>query len=61
MEIIMNNLEYYRVFYYVGRTGSLTAAAGELNISQPAVSQSLRQLEDELNTKLSKEYPVVSD
>lgn len=48
----MNNLEYYKVFYHVAKAGSLTVAAGELNISQPAVSQSVRQLETALGTKL---------
>ncbi len=48
----MNNLEYYKVFYHVARAGSLTVAAGELNISQPAVSQSLKQLETVLSVKL---------
>ena len=38
------NFEYYKVFYYVSRYGSLTAAAKELCISQPAVSQAVRQL-----------------
>lgn len=48
----MNNLEYYKVFYHVARAGSLTVAAGELNISQPAVSQSVKQLETALRVKL---------
>lgn len=48
----MNNLEYYKVFYYVAKTGSLTLAAEELMVSQPAVSQSIRQLETALGTKL---------
>lgn len=48
----MNNLEYYKVFYHVARAGSLTVAAGELNITQPAVSQSLKQLETSLSVKL---------
>ena len=48
----MNNLEYYKVFYHVARAGSLTVAARELNISQPAVSQSVKQLETALGTKL---------
>ena len=46
------NLEYYKVFYYVCRGGSLTAAAQELCISQPAVSQAVRQLEKETGTSL---------
>ncbi len=46
------NFEYYKVFYYVSRYGSLTAAARELCISQPAVSQAVRQLEKEAGTRL---------
>ena len=46
------NLEYYKVFYYAASYGSLTAAASKLAISQPAVSQALRQLETLLDTKL---------
>lgn len=47
-----NNLEYYKVFYYAAKYGSLTEAAGELAISQPAVSQSLKQLEALTGAKL---------
>lgn len=46
------NLEHYRVFYHVGRLGSITAAAEELCISQPAVSQAIKQLEKSLNSRL---------
>lgn len=46
------NLEYYKVFYYVAEYENLTAAAAELSISQPAVSQALKQLERSLDTKL---------
>ncbi len=49
---MISNLEYYKVFYYIVKTGSLTGAAGVLSISQPAVSQSVRQLEKQLNVKL---------
>jgi DNA-binding transcriptional LysR family regulator len=46
------SLEYYKVFYYTAKCGSVTKAAAELNISQPAVSQALKQLEQSLNTEL---------
>ena len=48
----MVNLELYRVFYTVARCGSLTRAADELFISQPAVSQSIKQLEGQLGCSL---------
>lgn len=47
-----HSLEAYKVFYTVASCGSITQAAGELAISQPAVSQTVKQLEDGLNTKL---------
>ena len=46
------NLEYYKVFYYVAEYKSLTLAAEALSISQPAVSQSMKLLEEYLGTKL---------
>lgn len=46
------NLEYYKVFYYVGELKSITLAAEKLCISQPAVSQAVRQLETALECKL---------
>lgn len=49
---MVGNLEYYKVFYYVGKLESVTRAAGELAISQPAVSQALKQLERQLGTEL---------
>ena len=48
----MVNLELYRVFYTVAKCGSLTRAAEELYISQPAVSQAIKQLESQLGTPL---------
>lgn len=48
----MVNLELYRVFYTVAKCGSLTRAAEELYISQPAVSQSVKQLESQLGVSL---------
>lgn len=49
---MISNLEYIKAFYYVAKTGSVTKAAGELAISQPAVSQAIRQLESGLGVQL---------
>lgn len=48
----MVNLDLYRVFYTVAKCGSLTHAAEELYISQPAVSRSIKQLETQLGVPL---------
>lgn len=46
------NLNLYRVFYYVAKEKSITKAAKKLYISQPAISKSLKKLEEELNIEL---------
>ena len=46
------NLEYYKVFYTIVKCGSISAAADHLFLSQPAVSQTIRRLEKELNVEL---------
>ena len=46
------SFEYYKVFYYVAKHQSLTLAAKELSVTQPAVSQAMKQLEEGLGTKL---------
>ena len=48
----MVNLELYKVFYEVAKSGSLTKAAERLYISQPAVSQAVKQLEKQLGVTL---------
>lgn len=53
----MTNLEYYKVYYHVVKCGSVTRAAQVLALSQPAVSQSLKQLESALGVKLLKRTP----
>lgn len=54
MEIIENNIDLnaYKTFYVVAQWKSFSKAASELYISQPAVSYSIKKLEEELNTKL---------
>ena len=46
------NLELYKAFYYVAKNKSITQAANELMVSQPAVSKSIKTLERDLNTTL---------
>jgi len=41
-----------RFFFEVASTGSFTLAAQNLNVAQPAVSMTVRKLEDNLNLKL---------
>ena len=45
-------LELYKVFKEVAEAGNITAAAQALYISQSAVSQSIKQLESDLQTRL---------
>lgn len=51
------SLEYYKVFYQVARLGSISLAAEELFISQPAVSQAVKQLEMSLGGTLFMRTP----
>ena len=46
------NFEYYKVFYYVAKYGSLTRAASVLMTSQPAVTRTIRNLENDLSCRL---------
>ena len=46
------NLEYYRLFYVVGKCKSITRAAEELSLTQPAVSQAMKHLEEALGSPL---------
>ena len=46
------NLSLYRIFYILANTGSISRAASELFISQPAVSKAVQKLEQSLNTTL---------
>jgi DNA-binding transcriptional LysR family regulator len=53
MEVYMNiNLELYKVFYCVAKNESITRAANELLISQPAISKSIKTLEEQINAPL---------
>lgn len=53
----MKNLEWYRYFYTVARTGGFTQASRELFVSQPAVSHCILQLERSLGCALFERVP----
>lgn len=46
------NLELYRIFYTVAKNKHMTKASEELYISQPAISQSIKKLEDQIGGTL---------
>ena len=46
------DLELYRVFYVVAKNKHMTKASEELHISQPAISQSIKKLENQLGGSL---------
>lgn len=52
MASLLPPLRLLTVFEAVIRSGSVQRAAAELNVTQPAVSQALRQLEDHVGTRL---------
>ncbi len=48
----MINLELYRIFYAVANCKNITKASEELNISQPAVTKHIKNLEEQLGSPL---------
>lgn len=54
-----NNIDWdkFKLFYYVAKAGSFTAAAETLNISQSALSRSIQLLEHQLKVKLFERVP----
>ena len=50
----MANLELYKIFVIVAKEKNITKASYKLNISQPAVTKHIKNLESELNTILFK-------
>ena len=45
-------LRHFRIFQSICRSGGMTAAAAALHISQPSVSQAIRELEEYYGTAL---------
>lgn len=46
------DFELYRIFYVVAKNRNITKASKELNISQPAISKSIKNLEEQLGGQL---------
>ena len=46
------SLDLYKVFYYVAKNENITRASNELMISQPAISRSIKSLEEQLGMTL---------
>ena len=46
------DLNLYRIFYVVAKKGNITKAAEELYISQPAVTQAIHSLENQIGATL---------
>jgi len=46
------NYHHLRYFYVVAKEGSLARAAGALRVSQPSISEQIRELEERLGEKL---------
>ncbi len=53
----INDLQHIRAFVAVAREGSLTKAARLLNLTQPAVSVQLKNLQDQLKLRLLTRSP----
>lgn len=46
------DIEFYKVFCMVAESGSFSKAAEKLYISQPAITQTIKKLEEQLGGKL---------
>ena len=51
------NFEYYKVFYYVAKYKKISTAAEKLYISQPAVTQTIKKLEEQMGGNLLIRIP----
>jgi DNA-binding transcriptional LysR family regulator len=51
------NLHHLLVFHTIAKTGSITSSSKQLNISQPALSRELRELENRFGVTLFERIP----
>lgn len=54
---MVSKLDLYKIFVVVGKNNSFSSAAKELYITQPAISQAIMQLEEELDIRLFNRLP----
>ncbi|MFE6169223.1 LysR family transcriptional regulator [Viridibacillus arvi] len=54
---MVSKLDLYKVFCKVGKSSSFSKAANDLFMTQPAVSQAIKQLEKELDIRLFNRTP----
>jgi len=54
---MIGKLDLYRVFSVIAKNNSFSSAAKDLYMTQPAVSQAMMQLENELGTRLFNRTP----
>ena len=57
---MVTKLDLYKVFCQVGKSKSFSKASKELYMTQPAVSQSIMQLEGELDVRLFNRTPYIN-
>ena len=53
------NLDLYRIFYVIAKSGSISAAAETLFISQPAITFQIKKLEDQGKAPIIITSPIV--
>jgi DNA-binding transcriptional LysR family regulator len=51
------NFELYKIFYHTAKSGSFSSAAQKLYISQSAVSQAIKNLEEKMGAQLFLRKP----
>lgn len=56
-DYVVSKLDLYKVFCTVGKSESFSQAAKDMYMTQPAVSQAIRQLEKELEIRLFNRTP----
>lgn len=51
-DMFQTDLDYYRIFFHVVQSGSISLAANRLSLAQPSVTKTMQRLEEDLQCKL---------